>query len=95
MKWEIPQTDKTFYKTLFLTTLAFLLILIIYQYGWIKLENSIFQKGVNQGIVQVNQQILQSLQQAGTLTFNIPVDKNGDGTITQDEITSIILIPKQ
>jgi hypothetical protein len=54
-----------------------------------------YQAGYSQGKLDLNTAIINNLAQYGYLMVNFPNDKNGDKTITDDEIIQLLLKPVQ
>ena len=100
-KEDNPKTKINYRKLLLITwgAVTFLMfVFLIYQFGWLKLRDGIYQEGLavgrEQGKAEINNVIIQNLQQFGMLKVNMPVDINQNGQIENDEIRTIILIPQ-
>ena len=84
MDKEIIKKIKPIWIVSFLLVIC--LIVITWEFGWKKLESSIYQKGFTAGQANINNQIIQNLNIFGQIRINVP-DKDG-------KIQTIILVPQ-
>ena len=63
-----------------------LAVVVIYQFGWLKVRGNVHQEGVAAGKAEISNLILQNLNQFGKIQLNVP-DKDG-------KLQAIILVPQ-
>ena len=83
--------------TPFRIVLAIAIILagiVVYEFGWKKLENSIYQKGVTAGMTEINNLVISQFLNTGKIGLTLPVNSEGKYDPNSTTTVTIILVPQ-
>jgi len=93
IKFKMPKITMNHILIIWGLITAVLVGTIIYNFWWKNFEQQIYQKGIEKGRSEINSLLIQQIQQFGAIKVNFPIDSNGDGQISENEIKPIILKP--
>ncbi len=95
-KIKLPNIKK--YVNPFRIVLAIAIILaaiVVYNFGWLKIKNSIYQKGVLAGQNEINNMVVNQFLSTGSITLVLPVNESGQYDVNGQSKATIILVPNK
>ena len=87
-------TYKKQFAILGIIAISVLIIFNIYEFGWKKLENSIYQKGVMAGRAEINNLVISQFLTTGKIGLTLPVNSEGQYDPNSTTTATIILVPQ-